>query len=111
MATPGKKGGQGDVATDVRTRKKTESQTKRPRLYKVLLHNDDYTTMEFVTSILQFVFHHSDVEATAIMLNIHRTGIGMAGVYTHEIAETKVAQVMEYARKAEYPLQCTMEPE
>ncbi len=112
-STPGKKDGSQDsgVATDVRTRKQTEQQTKRPRLYKVILHNDDYTTMEFVVSLLQFVFHHSDVESTAIMLNIHRTGIGIAGVYTYEIAETKVAQVMEYARKAEYPLQCTMEPE
>ena len=97
--------------TGVVTEKKTEQKLARPRLYRVLLHNDDYTTMEFVVALLIHVFHHNETTAQAIMLNIHRTGAGIAGIYTKEIAETKVAQVMELAEKAEYPLQCTMEPD
>jgi ATP-dependent Clp protease adaptor protein ClpS len=102
-----KKEQEGGVATDTRTEKKLA----KPRLYKVLLHNDDYTTMEFVVALLMHVFHHSEANAQAIMLHIHKSGIGVAGIYTHEVAETKVAQVMELAKKAEFPLQCTMEPE
>jgi ATP-dependent Clp protease adaptor protein ClpS len=98
---------EGGVATDTRTEKKLA----RPRLYKVLFHNDDYTTMEFVVALLQHVFHHSEATATAIMLHVHQRGVGVAGVYTHEIAETKVGQVMELAQRAEFPLQCTMEPD
>jgi ATP-dependent Clp protease adaptor protein ClpS len=98
---------EGGVKTDTRTEKKLA----RPRLYKVLLHNDDYTTMEFVVALLEHVFHHSEATATAIMLHIHQHGIGVAGVFTHEIAETKVAQVMELAQRAEFPLQCTLEPD
>lgn len=98
---------EGGVATDSRARDKLA----RPRLYKVLLHNDDYTTMEFVVALLEHVFHHTEAEASAIMLLIHRTGMGVAGVYPYEIAETKVAQVMELAQQAEFPLQCTLEPE
>jgi ATP-dependent Clp protease adaptor protein ClpS len=98
---------EGGVATDVKTDKKLA----RPRLYKVLLHNDDYTTMEFVVALLMHVFHHSEPSAQTIMLHIHKSGIGVAGIYTHEVAETKVAQVMDLAQKAEFPLQCTMEPE
>jgi ATP-dependent Clp protease adaptor protein ClpS len=93
------------------TERETERKLKRPKLYKVLLHNDDYTTMEFVVALLQHVFHHNEAAAQTIMLHIHRYGIGVAGVYTFEIAETKVAQVIELAKKAEYPLMCTMEPE
>ncbi len=100
---------EGGVATDTRT--KTEKKVARPRLYKVILHNDNYTTMEFVVALLEHVFHHSEASAQAIMLHIHRSGIGIAGVFTYEIAETKVAQVMELAQKAEFPLQCTLEPE
>jgi ATP-dependent Clp protease adaptor protein ClpS len=75
------------------------------------LHNDDYTTMEFVVALLMHVFHHGETEAQAIMLHIHRTGMGVAGVYTYEVAETKVAQVRELAEKAEFPLLCTLEPD
>jgi ATP-dependent Clp protease adaptor protein ClpS len=98
---------EGGVATQTRSKQKLA----RPRLYKVVLHNDDYTTMEFVTLLLMHVFHHGESTANAIMLNIHRTGVGIAGVYTYEVAETKVAQVRELAEKAEYPLMCTMEPD
>lgn len=83
----------------------------RPRMYKVILHNDDYTTMEFVISILMDVFHKSEAESAHIMLNVHKKGAGLAGVYTREIAETKVLHVAELATKEEYPLKCTMEPE
>lgn len=89
----------------------TESEKKLapPAMYKVLLHNDDYTTMEFVVQVLQGVFHRSHTEATQIMLHIHRSGIGVAGVYTYEVAETKVAIVEALAKQNEYPLKCTME--
>ena len=80
-----------------------------PPLYKVLLHNDDYTTMEFVILILEKIFHKSTAEATRIMLNVHKNGIGVAGVYPREIAETKIAVVLDLARKNEYPLKCSME--
>ena len=94
---------------DVITRTRTEKKLKRPPLYKVLLHNDDYTTMEFVVQVLQSVFHKTPADATQIMLHIHRNGIGVAGVYTYEVAETKVAVVDAMAREHEYPLKCTME--
>jgi len=87
----------------------TKKKLKPPKMYKVLLHNDDYTTMEFVVEILQSVFHRSAIEATQIMLHVHRNGIGVAGVYTHEVAETKVATVEIRARRCEFPLMCTME--
>lgn len=87
----------------------SERRVKLPPLYKVLLHNDDYTTMEFVVQVLQSVFHKSHAEATQITLHVHRTGIGVAGVYSHEIAETKVAVVEAMARKHEFPLKCSME--
>ncbi|OGR07286.1 MAG: ATP-dependent Clp protease adaptor ClpS [Deltaproteobacteria bacterium RIFOXYD12_FULL_50_9] len=80
-----------------------------PSLYKVLLHNDDYTTMDFVVRILEDIFHKSTAEATQIMLNIHNKGIGVAGVYTRDIADTKVAVVHEMARQNEYPLRCSIE--
>ena len=87
----------------------TEKELKPPAMYKVLLHNDDYTTMEFVVHVLQGVFHRSGADATQIMLHIHRSGIGVAGVYTHEVAETKVAIVDALAQQHEFPLKCTME--
>ena len=77
--------------------------------WKVLLHNDDYTSMEFVVTILERVFHKSTPEATRIMLNVHQQGIGLAGVFTREIAETKVTVVHDLARKNEFPLRCSME--
>jgi ATP-dependent Clp protease adaptor protein ClpS len=89
----------------------TESETrlKKPPLYKVLLHNDDYTTMEFVVFILEKVFQHTESDATRIMLQVHIQGKGVAGVYTYEIAETKAAQVEALARAREFPLLCTIE--
>jgi len=93
------------------TEAKPKQKTKRPPLYKVLLHNDDFTTMEFVVAVLRAIFHLSETDATAVMLKIHRSGIGVAGVYTREIAETKVAEVTQAAEQAEFPLLCTMEPE
>lgn len=84
---------------------------KKPRKFKVLIHNDDYTTMEFVVFVLQAVFHLSPAAASRIMLNIHKTGIGIAGVYSRDVADTRVEQVLSLAREAGHPLQCTMEPE
>jgi len=80
-----------------------------PPRFKVLLHNDDYTTMDFVVMILQTVFNKDAVTATEIMLNVHKKGVGVAGIYTRDVAETKVAVVHELSRKNEHPLKCTME--
>ncbi len=90
---------------------KTESKTKleRPPLYKVFLHNDDFTAMEFVVFILQTVFNHGESEAVRIMLNVHRQGIGLAGLYTYEVAQMKVDKVTTIAQANEFPLLCTME--
>lgn len=95
--------------SDVVTQKKKK--TKKPRLYKVIFHNDDYTTMEFVVFVLEQVFHKNSSEAAQIMLNVHRQGSGLVGVYTHAVAETKVAQTLELARSEGHPLMVTMEPE
>ncbi len=84
-------------------------EVKEPSMYKVLLHNDDYTTMDFVVMVLQSVFNKDGVQATEIMLNVHKKGIGVAGIYTREVAETKVAMVHDLARENEHPLQCSME--
>src|SRR5215467_16065611 len=97
--------------TAVITQKRTAVKLKKPQLYKVLLHNDDFTTMEFVVMILQFVFGHSETDATAIMLHIHRHGVGVGGIYPFSVAEAKVGETMAEAEKAEYPLLCTMEPD
>ena len=88
---------------------RTRTQTKRPNMYRVLLLNDDYTPMEFVVSILQAFFNKDAQEAMQIMLQVHHSGVGECGVYTYEIAETKVSQVMDHARKNQHPLQCIME--
>lgn len=90
---------------------KTAPKTKRPSLYKVLLLNDDYTPQEFVVWLLQTVFKKDSEEAVRIMLHVHQNGVGICGVYTYEVAETKVAQVMELSRRNQHPLQCTMERE
>jgi ATP-dependent Clp protease adaptor protein ClpS len=90
---------------------KTRPKTKKPSLYKVLLLNDDYTPMEFVVHILERIFNKNREEAVEIMLHVHRHGVGVCGVFTFEVAETKVAQVIEFARRHEHPLQCTMEKE
>lgn len=100
-----RRAGEGDVAVDTRAERKL----KKPKQYKVLLHNDDYTTMEFVVYVLQGVFRHSEAEATQIMLHIHTRGSGVAGVYTREIAESRIAQVESLARTHEFPLRCSME--
>ena len=94
---------QGAVAT------KEWVEVQEPPLYKVLLHNDDYTTMEFVVSILENIFQKSKQEATRIMLSVHTEGVGVAGIYTREICETKIAIVHELAKKNEFPLRCSME--
>jgi ATP-dependent Clp protease adaptor protein ClpS len=88
---------------------RTRTLTKRPSMYRVLLLNDDYTPMEFVILVLQSYFNKNAEEATQIMLHVHHHGVGECGVFTYEIAETKVAQVMDHARKNQHPLQCIME--
>jgi ATP-dependent Clp protease adaptor protein ClpS len=88
---------------------KTRPKTKKPSMYKVLMLNDDYTPMEFVVHILERFFNKSRQEATRIMLHVHRRGVGICGVYTYEVAETKVTQVMDFARQHQHPLQCTLE--
>lgn len=89
----------------------TRSKTSLPPLHKVLLHNDDYTSMEFVVAILESVFHKTPAEANRIMLNVHVQGVGVAGVYPFEVAETKVTKVHSMARQEGYPLRCSMEEE
>ena len=93
------------VITETRTRPKL----KKPKLFKVLLHNDDYTTMEFVVFVLMSVFHRSETDAVQIMLHVHKNGIGVAGVYTYEVAETRIGQVEALARQHEFPLRSSME--
>jgi ATP-dependent Clp protease adaptor protein ClpS len=90
---------------------KTESRTKleRPPLYKVLLHNDDFTPMEFVVFILQTIFNHGENDAIRLMLDVHRKGLGLAGIFTYEVAEMKVDKVTSLAQANEFPLLCTME--
>ena len=105
---PGDDGSDG-TGTGIVTR--TRTKTKKPSLYKVLLLNDDYTPMDFVVYVLERFFNKQREEATRIMLHVHQKGVGMCGIYTYEIAETKVAQVMNFARQHQHPLQCTMEKE
>ncbi len=90
---------------------KTRPKTQRPPLYKVLLLNDDYTPMEFVVHILERFFGLSHAQAFEIMLTVHKKGLAVVGVFSFEVAETKVAQVMDFARRHQHPLQCTMEKE
>jgi ATP-dependent Clp protease adaptor protein ClpS len=87
----------------------TRTRTKRPSMYRVLLLNDDYTPMEFVVHVLEQFFNKSREDATRIMLHVHQNGVGECGVFTYEVAETKVTQVMDFARKHQHPLQCVME--
>lgn len=105
---PGK-GNEEDGRTGLVT--KTRPKTRRPHLYKVLLLNDDYTPMEFVVHVIEKYFNKGREEATRIMLHVHHKGVGMCGVYTYEVAETKVTQVMDFSRQHGHPLQCTMEKE
>jgi ATP-dependent Clp protease adaptor protein ClpS len=90
---------------------KSKPKTKKPSMYKVLLLNDDYTPMEFVVHVLERFFNKSREEAERIMMHVHRRGVGVCGVYTYEVAETKVTQVIDFARRNEHPLQCTLEKE
>jgi ATP-dependent Clp protease adaptor protein ClpS len=102
-----RKGEPGGPGTAVIT--KTKPQTKRPNMYRVLILNDDYTPMEFVVHVLERFFSRDHEAATRIMLHVHHHGIGECGIYTYEVAETKVTQVMDFARKHQHPLQCVME--
>jgi len=88
---------------------RVKQQTKRPNLYRVMLLNDDYTPMEFVVLVLERFFNKDREDATRIMLHVHQHGVGECGVYTYEVAETKVTQVMDFSRKQQHPLQCVME--
>lgn len=90
---------------------RAQSKTASPSLFRVLLHNDDYSTMEFVVHVLETVFHKSPAEANRIMLNVHVQGIGIAGVYPFEVAETKILKVHAMAKEQGYPLRCSMEEE
>ncbi|MCA9672325.1 MAG: ATP-dependent Clp protease adapter ClpS [Myxococcales bacterium] len=90
---------------------KERKKTKKPQLYKVLLHNDDYTTMEFVVYVLMEIFNKNRTEATQIMLYVHTKGIGVCGLFTRDVAETKVKQTVDMAKEHGHPLMCTMEPE
>jgi len=107
----GKPGTEGEAGIATKTKTRQAEQLKKPLLYKVILHNDDYTTMEFVVWILQTVFHHDETTAAGIMLHVHKNGIGVAGVYAREIAETRAARVEELARAQEFPLRCSLEEE
>jgi ATP-dependent Clp protease adaptor protein ClpS len=93
------------------TQVKPDKKLKRPRLYAVLLHNDDYTSREFVVQVLHSVFHRSEQDAIRIMLHVHHNGVGVAGVFTREVAETKMQRTERLARQQEFPLRLTMEPE
>lgn len=99
--------GDGNTGTGVIVRSKPKA--KKPSMYKVIMLNDDYTPMEFVVMVLERFFNKSNEEATQIMLHVHQKGVGVCGVYTYEVAETKVTQVMDLAQKHQHPLQCTLE--
>ncbi len=107
----GRDGGEGDNDGRTGALTLTRTRTKKPSMYKVLMLNDDYTPMEFVVDVLQHIFHKNREEATQIMLHVHQKGVGVCGVYTYEVAETKVTQTVDYARKNQHPLQCTLEKE
>jgi ATP-dependent Clp protease adaptor protein ClpS len=107
MSNPNRRTDNGDAETGIAT--KTRPKTKRPSLYRVMLLNDDYTPMEFVVLVLERFFQKGRDEATYVMLHVHQNGAGECGIYTYEVAETKVTQVMDFARKHQHPLQCVME--
>ncbi len=100
-----------DPNSDVGVATQTRAKTKRPPLYKVLLLNDDFTPMEFVVHVLERFFGLTNSQAIEVMLTVHKKGVALVGVFSYEIAETKVGQVMDFARRNQHPLQCTMEKE
>lgn len=110
MAKQDESGTGGATGAGTQVLENVQSKTAKPKMYKVVFHNDDYTTMEFVVSILMNIFHHTEASAIKIMMHIHTNGVGVAGVYTKEVAETKVAQTTHHARKNDYPLEVTIEP-
>ena len=101
--------GDGGTGSGTAVITRTKTRTKRPNVYRVLLLNDDYTPMEFVVHVLEKFFSKNHDEAVRIMLHVHQHGVGECGVYTYEVAETKVTQVMDLARRNQHPLQCVME--
>jgi len=103
--------GQGSPRESILTESRNEEKLERPRLWRVLLHNDDYTTQEFVVWVLETVFRKARAEAFTIMMSVHRSGLGVAGVYTHDVAETKLKATQQMAEAEEFPLLVTMEPE
>jgi ATP-dependent Clp protease adaptor protein ClpS len=102
-------GGRDDEGTGLGVATRTRTRTKTPSPYKVLMLNDDYTPMEFVVEVLQLFFKMNIEDATRVMLHVHQRGVGVCGVFSYEVAETKVAQVIDYARQNQHPLQCTLE--
>ena len=110
MAPPGKRK-EGGGGVDVQEKPKAGQKLQRPRLYQVILHNDDFTPMFFVVQVLIHVFNKSESDAQSIMLHAHTRGFAVAGVYTFEVAETKVAETLKLAAEAQFPLLCTLEPE
>jgi ATP-dependent Clp protease adaptor protein ClpS len=96
---------EGDVLTE------SETKLEKPKLFKVLLHNDDFTTMDFVVFILQYVFNKTDLDALSVMLKVHQEGVGIAGIYPYEVAKTKAEKTTNLARAREFPLLCTVEAE
>jgi ATP-dependent Clp protease adaptor protein ClpS len=109
--SPKRKDAEDPGLTVAEPKTRTKPKLERPKLYKVLLHNDDYTPMEFVVLVLVNVFHKSQSDATSIMLHAHTRGYAVAGVYTFEVAETKVSETLKLAEEAQFPLLCSMEPE
>ena len=102
---------EGEHEHGVATQTRSKPRLKKPKLYKVLFHNDDYTTMEFVVWVLMHVFHHDESTAAGIMMHVHKNGIGVAGIYPRDVAETRAAKVEELARSHEFPLRCSVEEE
>ena len=102
-------GNKDDEGTGLGVATRTRTRTKTPSPYKVLMLNDDYTPMEFVVQVLQIFFKMNIEDATRVMLHVHQRGVGVCGIFSYEVAETKVAQVIDYARQNQHPLQCTLE--
>ena len=110
-STPTRRNGDGPPGSGTQVIARPKTQTRKPSMYRVLLLNDDYTPMEFVVLVLERFFNKGREDATRIMLHVHHKGVGLCGVYTFEVAETKVTQVMDFARQNQHPLRCTMEKE